>query len=218
MLAFPKFLEPNWCFTLKIGYEVRVPDVCEWLSTNMGNLLHYMHYAVSYGDSTVCAVWYHLYRLYCCAVDHLYRLYCMCSIISLIQTTVCAVDHLYRLYCMCSISLIQTLLYMQYDITYTDSTVQGMFKKQVNFCYKHFTTHFTTFKHCPLKVVPSTDDRPFTTFLLLLECFLECTFCDGMQFYYHIFLNLLYGLETTSFQVVLSVGNRKKSAGAKSGE
>jgi len=165
-----------------------------------------------------------------CAVDHLYRLYCMCSI-SLIQTllyvqyditytdsTVCAVYHLYRLYCMCSISLIQTLLYMQYDITYTDSTVQGMFKKQVNFCYKHFTTHFTTFKHCPLKVVPSTDDRPFTTFLLLLECFLECTFCDGMQFYYHIFLNLLYGLETTSFQVVLSVGNRKKSAGAKSGE
>jgi hypothetical protein len=41
----------------------------------------------------------------------------------------------------------------------------------------------------------------------------------GAQFSYYIFLNLLYGLEKTScFKVGLSLGNRKKSAGAKSGE
>jgi len=67
MLSFPKFLESNRWFTLKIGYEVHGPDVCEGLSTNMGiyytictmpyvmgTLLH-MQYAVSYTDSTVYA-------------------------------------------------------------------------------------------------------------------------------------------------------------------
>src|SRR5215469_446420 len=42
----------------------------------------------------------------------------------------------------------------------------------------------------PFKVVPSTADTPFPTFLPLLECFLERTFCDGAQFSYRIFLNL----------------------------
>ena len=42
----------------------------------------------------------------------------------------------------------------------------------------------------PFKVVPSTGDTPFPTFLPLLECFLERTFCDGAQFPYSIFLNL----------------------------
>ena len=40
------------------------------------------------------------------------------------------------------------------------------------------------------KVVPSTGDTPFPTFLPLLECFLNRTFCDGAQFSYRIFLNL----------------------------
>jgi len=48
--------------------------------------------------------------------------------------------------------------------------------------------------------MPSTADTPFPAFLPLLECLLERTFCDGPQFSYRIFLNLLYGLETTSFQ------------------
>ena len=42
----------------------------------------------------------------------------------------------------------------------------------------------------PFKVVPSTGDTPFPTFLPLLECFLERIFCDGAQFSYHIFPNL----------------------------
>jgi hypothetical protein len=42
----------------------------------------------------------------------------------------------------------------------------------------------------PFKVVPSTDDTPFPTFLPLLEYFLERTFCDGTQYSYSIFLNL----------------------------
>ena len=52
----------------------------------------------------------------------------------------------------------------------------------------------------PLKVVPSTGNTPFPGFLALLKCFPEHTFCDGAQFSYRIFLNILYGLEMTSFQ------------------
>ena len=63
MLTFSKFLEPNRCLTRKIGYEVHDPDVCEGLSTNMGNLLYYMHYTISYRG-----------------------LYCICSMLSFIQT------------------------------------------------------------------------------------------------------------------------------------
>jgi hypothetical protein len=42
------------------------------------------------------------------------------------------------------------------------------------------------------KIVPSTGDKPFPTFLPLLESFLERTFCDDAQFTYRIFLNLLF--------------------------
>ena len=40
------------------------------------------------------------------------------------------------------------------------------------------------------KVVLSTGDTPSPTFVPLLECFLECTFYEGVQFSYRIFLNL----------------------------
>jgi hypothetical protein len=49
------------------------------------------------------------------------------------------------------------------------------------------------------KVVPSTDNTPFPTFLPLLECFLERTFCDGAQFSYRIFLNLRVFRKRPSF-------------------
>jgi hypothetical protein len=52
----------------------------------------------------------------------------------------------------------------------------------------------------------------------MLECFLEHTFCDGAQFFCHIFLNLLYGLEIMSFESGFKFGYRKMSAGAKFGE
>jgi hypothetical protein len=42
----------------------------------------------------------------------------------------------------------------------------------------------------PFKAVPSTGDTLFPTFLPLLECFLERTFCDGAQFSYRTLLNL----------------------------
>jgi hypothetical protein len=44
-----------------------------------------------------------------------------------------------------------------------------------------------------------------------LERFLERTFCEGVHFSYRIFLNLLFGLETTSFQSVFKVWKAGKS-------
>ena len=56
------------------------------------------------------------------------------------------------------------------------------------------------FKLYPFKVVASTGDTPFPTFLTLLECFLEHTFCDGAQFSYRIFLNLRVLKKTELFK------------------
>jgi hypothetical protein len=42
----------------------------------------------------------------------------------------------------------------------------------------------------PFKVVASTGDTPFPTFLPLVECFVERTIYDGTQFSYRIILNL----------------------------
>ena len=61
-------------------------------------------------------------------------------------------------------------------------------KKDRTFAIK--TLFFNILSTVPFKVVPSTDDAPFSTFLPSLECFLERTFCDGAQFSYRIFLNL----------------------------
>ena len=75
--------------------------------------------------------------------------------------------------------------------------VQGVFKKRPNICYKDFILHLST---VPFKIVPSTGDTPFLTFLLLLECFLERTFCDGAQLSYRIFLNLRLFKKTELFK------------------
>jgi hypothetical protein len=68
------------------------------------------------------------------------------------------------------------------------AAIQGVFKKRPNVYYKGLILQH--FKHCPYKVVTSIGDTPFHTFLPLLECFLERTFCEGAQFSYRIFLNL----------------------------
>jgi hypothetical protein len=60
-------------------------------------------------------------------------------------------------------------------------------KKDRTFAIK--TLFYNILGTVPFKVVPSTGDTPFPTFLQLLECFLERTFCDGAQFSYRIFLN-----------------------------
>jgi len=75
-------------------------------------------------------------------------------------------------------------------------------KKERTFAVNTLLLILQHFKHCPLQLVHSTGDTPFPTFLPLLEFFLERTFCDGAQFSYLIFLNHLYGLQTTSFQIV----------------
>jgi hypothetical protein len=63
-----------------------------------------------------------------------------------------------------------------------------VFKKRPTFAIK--TPFYNILSTVPFKVVPSTGDTQFPTFLPLLECFLERTFCDGAQFSYRIFLNL----------------------------
>jgi hypothetical protein len=61
-------------------------------------------------------------------------------------------------------------------------------KKDRTFAIK--SLFYNILSSVPFKVVPSTGDTTFPTFLPLLECFLEGTFCDGAQFSYRIFLNL----------------------------
>jgi hypothetical protein len=62
----------------------------------------------------------------------------------------------------------------------------------------------------PFKIVPSTGDTPFLTFLPVLECFLERTSCDGAQFSYLIFLNLLYDLEMAIFESGFKFGKQEE--------
>ena len=71
--------------------------------------------------------------------------------------------------------------------TTTFWSIQGVFNKRPNFCYKDFILHF---KHCPLQSRPVYWPYNFATFLPSLECFLERTFCDGARFSYRILLNL----------------------------
>jgi hypothetical protein len=67
---------------------------------------------------------------------------------------------------------------------------QSVFKKRSNFCTSVIKTLFyNILSTVPFKVVPSTGNIPFLTFLTLLKCFLERTSCDGAQFSYRIFLN-----------------------------
>jgi hypothetical protein len=61
-------------------------------------------------------------------------------------------------------------------------------KKNRTFAIK--TLFYNILSAVSFKVVPSAGGTPFPTFLALLECFLERTFCDGAQFSYLIFLNL----------------------------
>jgi hypothetical protein len=72
--------------------------------------------------------------------------------------------------------------------TTTELKIQSVFKKDRTFAIQ--TLFYNILSTVPFKVVPYTGDTQFPMFLLLLECFLERTFCDGAQFSYRIFLNL----------------------------
>jgi len=94
--------------------------------------------------------------------------------------------------------------------TYT-RIIQGVLKKTTKLSLQRlYCSLYNILSTVPFKVVPSTGNTPFPTFLTLLECFLERTFCDGAQFSYRIFLNLLYGLETTYFQSGFKFGKQEK--------
>jgi hypothetical protein len=62
----------------------------------------------------------------------------------------------------------------------------------------------------PFKAVPSTGDTSFPTFLPLLECFLERTFCDGAQFSYSIFMNLRVFKKRPYFQIARQPAQRAR--------
>jgi hypothetical protein len=64
---------------------------------------------------------------------------------------------------------------------------KGCSKKDRTFAIK--ILFYNISRTVPFKVLPSTGDTPFPTFLPLLECFLERSFCDGAQFSCRIFLN-----------------------------
>ena len=68
------------------------------------------------------------------------------------------------------------------------------------------TLFYNILSTVPFKVVPSTGDTRFPTFLPLLECFLERTFCDGAQFSYRIFLNLRLFKKRPNFLSSSAVG------------
>jgi hypothetical protein len=86
-----------------------------------------------------------------------------------------------------------------YELSISIFKYKACSKKDQTYAIKTLLLIYSILSTVPFKVVPSTSDTPFPAFLPLLECFLECTFCDGMQFSYRIFLNLLCGMET-SFQ------------------
>ena len=69
-----------------------------------------------------------------------------------------------------------------------DITYKACSKKGRTFAIK--TLFYNILSTVLLKVVPATGDTPFPTVLPFLECFLERTFCDGVQFSYRIFQNL----------------------------
>jgi len=83
-------------------------------------------------------------------------------------------------------------------------------KKDRTFAIKTLLLILQILSTVPLRVVPSTCNTPFPTFLPFLECLLERTCCDGAQFNCRIFLNLLCGLETTSFQSGFKLGKQEK--------
>ena len=96
--------------------------------------------------------------------------------------------------------------------------IQDLFKKDRTFDTNLYCSLYIILSTVPFKAVPTTGDAPFSTFLSLLECFLERTICDGAQFSYALSRISSMVWKRRPFKVVLSLGNRKNFAGAKSGE
>jgi hypothetical protein len=82
-------------------------------------------------------------------------------------------------------------------LTTYKTTYKACSKKGRTFAIK--TLFYNILSTVPFKVVPSTGDTPSPTFLPLLQCFLERTFCDVAQFSYRIFLNIRVFKKRTNF-------------------
>ena len=100
--------------------------------------------------------------------------------------------------------------YMLWRYSFYLSIYKACSKKNRTFAIRLHCSFYSILSTVPFKVVPSAGVTPFPTFLPLLECFLERTSCDGVQFSYRIFLNFLYGLEMTSFQCSFKFGKQEK--------
>jgi hypothetical protein len=77
---------------------------------------------------------------------------------------------------------------IEMSVLYAVICTRRVQKKDRTFTIK--TLFYNILITVPFKVVPSNGDTLFPTFLQLLECFLERTFCDGAHFSCCIFLNL----------------------------
>ena len=83
-------------------------------------------------------------------------------------------------------------------------------KKDRTFAIKTLLLILQHFKHRPPQSSPLYWQYTVPNVFSFLECLLERTFCDGAQFSCRIFLNLLYGLEKTSFQSGFKLGKQEK--------
>ena len=122
-----------------------------------------------------------------CICVHVCVCVCVCVCVGLCICIYIYV-HIYMYVCVC---MHVSTLVCEYTIR-----VQKKTERLLQRLYCRFYSILST---VPFKVVPSIGDTQFPTFLPLLGQFLEPTYCDGAQFSFRIFLNLLYGLETTSF-------------------
>jgi hypothetical protein len=90
-------------------------------------------------------------------------------------------------------------------------------QKNRTFAIKTLLFVLQHFKQCPLQSSLLYWRTPFPTFLPLLEYFLEHPFCDGAHSLI-AFSWISSVVWQCHFKVVLNLGNRKRSAGAKSGD
>jgi len=97
-----------------------------------------------------------------------------------------------------------------YEIKTYNFTLCKVFLNNQSFFIKLLLLIFCFLSTVHFKVVISNGDTHLTTFLPLLEYFLEPTICDGARYSYRIFLYLLYSLEKNSFQTGFSISKQDK--------
>ena len=103
-----------------------------------------------------------------------------------------------------------------YTCEHSAKNTRHVQKKTEFLLYRLYCSFYSILSTVPFKAVPTTGDTPFPTFLPLLKCFLEHTFYNGHSSLIKFFWISSMVLNQRPLKVVLSLGNRIKSAGAKS--